>query len=149
MVKPETGQANFSEKTIRPGGGWVRRIQIDETFRQFQSRLEAVGKPRLDAFADDQPVDDDLDVVLVLLVERGGVLDVVKGAVDPDPGEAGLLPLGELLPILALAAADDRGEEVEPGAFGQRHRPVDHLRHGLGRDRLAGGGAVGHSDARP
>ena len=51
--------------------------------------------------------------------------------------------------ILALAAADDRGEQVEAGAFGQRHDPVDHLADGLGGDGEAGGGAVGHSDARP
>src|SRR4051812_26505495 len=25
MVKPETGQANFSEKTMRPSGAWVAR----------------------------------------------------------------------------------------------------------------------------
>ena len=59
----------------------------------------------------DEAVDHHLDVVLVLLVERGGVVDLVQLAVDADAGEAGLLPLGELLAILALAAAHDGGEQ--------------------------------------
>ena len=86
---------------------------------------------------------------LYLLVERGGFLDVVEFAVDADAGEAGLLPLGELLAILALAAADDGGEEVVAAAFGQGHDAVDHLADLLRLDRQAGGGGIRHADARP
>ena len=38
---------------------------------------------------------------------------------------------------------------IEPRALGQRHRPVDHLADRLRRDRLAGGGRVGHADPGP
>ena len=100
----------------------VGRVEIGEALGELERGLEAVGEARLDAFADDDAVDHHLDVVLVLLVERGGFLDGVELAVDADAGEAGLLPLGELLAILALAAADDRGEQVVAAAFGQRHR---------------------------
>ncbi len=99
--------------------------------------------------ADDDAVDHHLDVVLVLLVERRRVLDRIMDAVDADPLEAGLLPLGELLPVLALAAADDRREQVMAAALGQGHHPVDHLADLLRLDRQAGGGRVGHADAGP
>ena len=103
MVKPETGQANFSEKMMRPAGAWVGehlalggllerrgdagalaagagrggvgRVEIGQPLGQLQRGLEAVGEAGLDAFADDDAVDHHLDVVLVFLVERGGVLD--------------------------------------------------------------------------
>ena len=113
------------------GAGRVLRriggVEIGEAFGELERGLEAVGEARLDAFADDDAVDHDLDVVLVFLVERGGVLDRVELAVDADAGEARLLPLGELLAILALAAADDGGEQIVAAALGQRHHAVDHL----------------------
>ena len=97
--------------------------RIGEALGELERLLEAVGEARLDAFADDDAVDHHLDVVLVLLVERGRVLDRVELAVDADAGEARLLPFGELLAVLALAAADDRGEQVMAAAFGQRPSP--------------------------
>ncbi len=87
--------------------------------------------------------------MLVFLVERGGVLDGVELAVDADAGEARLLPFGEFLAILALAAANDRREQVVTAAFGEGHHAVDHLADLLGLDREAGGGRVGDADARP
>jgi hypothetical protein len=175
MVKPETGQANFSEKSDAAGGrsrrwrasarrfrGRARRgarcrrgprrvggVEIGQALGELERGLEAVGEARLDAFADDDAVDHHLDVVLVFLVERRRVLDRVELAVDADAGEAGLLPLGELLAILALAAAHDRGEQIMARAFGQRHHAVDHLADLLRLDRQAGGGRIGHADARP
>ncbi len=146
MVKPETGQANFSEKSDAAGSseveleafalgsglerccnaralaagrvGHIRRVEIGQPLGQLQRRLEAVRQPRLDPFADDDPVDHHLDVVLVLLVERRRLLDRVELAVDADAGEAGLLPFGQLLAIFALAAADDGGEQIVARSFG-------------------------------
>ena len=95
MVKPETGQANFSREDDAAGGGRspllrlvgalrrpsrrpgtaVGEVEIGQAVGELERGLEAVGEARLDAVADDDAVDHDLDVVLVLLVERGGVLD--------------------------------------------------------------------------
>ena len=61
-----------------PCEGWVGGVEEGEPFGELERGLEAVGEARLDAFADDDAVDDDLDVMLVLLVERGGVLDRVE-----------------------------------------------------------------------
>ena len=79
------------------------------------------------AFAHDQPVDDNLDVMLVFLVELRRFLDIVKLAIDPDAGKARLLPLEQFLAIFALAATHDRREQEEAGFLGQGHHPVDHL----------------------
>ena len=131
------------------GGGRIGGVEIGEAFGKFQRRFKAVGEARLDAVADGDAVDDDLDVMLVFLVERRRGVDVVEFAVDADAGEAGLLPFGQLLAILALAAANDGGEEIVARAFGQGHDPVDHLADLLRLDRQAGGGRIGYPDPRP
>jgi len=141
MVKPETGQANFSEKVILPSRereGSVGEFGDGEAFGELQRRLEAFGEAGFEALAHHNPVDHHVDVVLVLLVERRGGVDVVEFAVDLDAGEAVFLQLQQFLAILALAAADDGGKQIEAGALGQRHDAVDHLADGLGADRQAG-----------
>src|SRR3546814_18559736 len=81
--------------------------------------------------------------MLVFLVERGGLFNRVELAIDADAGEAGLLPLRQLLAVLALAAAYDRREKVEARALRQLHHAVDHP-----APRRRGDGEAGRSDAR-
>ena len=83
------------------------------------------------------------------LVERRHFGDLVELAVDFDALVALLHELGELLAVLAFAAAHDRREQIKPRAFRQSKNAVDHLRHGLALDRQAGRRRVGHADARP
>ena len=73
----------------------------------------------------------------------------MEAAVDFDALVALLHELGELLAVLALAAAHHGRQQIKPRALRERHDAVDHLRHGLALDRQAGGGRVGHADARP
>jgi len=127
----------------------IGEVHKGQPVGQAQRGLKTVGEPLLHAFAHHQPVDHDLDVMLELLVELGTVLDIVKFAVDPDPGEAGFLPFEQFLAIFALASAHHGGEQEEAGLFRQGHHPVDHLRHGLRGDRQAGGGRIGNAGARP
>ena len=167
MVKPETGQANFSEKVEALGGGLValpvglaggrgafgRRGVGEFRHRQpvgeLERLLERIRQPRGDVGPHHDAVDHDVDVVGEFLVERRRFGDLVERAVDFDALVALLHELGELLAVLALAAAHDRREEIKPRAFRQRHDAVDHLRHGLALDRQAGGRRIGHADARP
>ena len=65
------------------------------------------------------------------------------------PLEAALHEFGDLLAVLALAAADDRREQIEPRALGQREHAVDHLADRLALDRQAGRRRIGNADARP
>ncbi len=83
------------------------------------------------------------------LVEGGGFRQLVEGAVDLDPLESLLEVFGEFLAVLALAAAHDRRQQIEPGALGQRQHAVDHLRDDLALDRQTRRGRVGHADPRP
>ena len=71
------------------------------------------------------------------LVERRRLGELVERAVDLDALEALLEVLGELLAVLALAAAHDRRQQIEPRALGQRQHAVDHLRRRSG-SRSAG-----------
>ena len=108
MVKPETGQANFSENRMRScvsffdlltdssavssaGSGLVCELRDGEAIGQLQRRLQRIRQPRRDVGAHDDAVHDDVDVVLVFLVERRHVRDLVEDAIDLDPLEALLL----------------------------------------------------------
>src|SRR5208282_1082749 len=56
---------------------------------------------------------------------------------------------GELLAVLALAAAHDWRQEVETSTRWERQDAVDHLRDGLALDRQTRGRRIGHADPRP
>ncbi len=116
----------------------VDEVDEDETVGQPQRRLDRVGEPLLGARSGGQPVDHDLDGVLLLLVH----LDLLVGqrvdpAIDPDPGKPLGLQVDEQLGVLALAAAHDRRQHLEPGALAQLEQPVDDLLRGLAGDRAA------------
>ena len=96
-----------------------------------------LGQPLLDAGAQHEAVDDDLDVVLdvALQPDLGGQLPHL--AVDPGPDVALRGEVGEQGVVLALAAAHDGRQHLEPGAFGQRQDPVDDLLGGLALDQAS------------
>ena len=125
----------------------IRVVDHHEAVRMAERRLDALGEPLLEARRQHQAVDHQLDVVLDLLVELGDLIQLVQPAVDLDPLKALALELGQLLAVLALAAAHDRRQQVEPGTLGQGHDAIDHLRDRLALDRQAGGGRVGDADA--
>ena len=153
MVKPETGQANFDENRMRrgppPSAGASANSTIARPSAQLERGLETFGQPARQVGAHDQPVDDDFDVVLHLLVERRRVGDFVEFAIDLKPLEAALHVVRDLLAVLALAAADHRRVEIEPRALRQRQHAVDHLADRLAFDRQAGRRRIGDADARP
>ena len=98
--------------------------------------------------ADDEAVDDDLDRVALVLVEGRRVGEVVHLAVDADADEA--LAAGALEdPIaLGLAVLDQRPEDEQPRAFGQRQDLVDDLLDRLALDLAAARRAVRVADPR-
>ena len=126
----------------------IRKLRNRNPVRQLQRRLEAVGEPGGDVLPDDDAVHHHVDVVLVFLVELGRLADLIELAVDLDALEALLLQLGQLLAVLALAPAHDRGQQIEPRPLRQRQHAVHHLRDRLALDRQTGGRRVGHADAR-
>jgi hypothetical protein len=87
IVKPETGQANFSEKTIRScvslppfatarrpsraAGSGLSANSAMAARRQAQRGLKLSARRVAMSIAHDDPVHHHVDVVLELLVERG------------------------------------------------------------------------------
>ena len=122
-------------------------LHLGHAVGQLQRGLERVGEAPLDAVAPHEPVDDDLDRVLLV----AGQLDLVGGlvdlAVDPGPGEALGGQVGEQRLVGALAAPHHGRQHLEAGAVGQLHDAVDDLLGRLPGDLGAALGAVGHADA--
>ncbi len=98
--------------------------------------------------AHDQPVDDDLDRVPLVLVEALDLVEVELLPVHADAHEA--LPANGLEDALALRLAipDQRAEDQQPRAVGQRQDAVDDLLHALPGDLAAAHRAMRVADAR-
>ncbi len=109
-----------------------------DSLGEIEGRLERIGEPVAEIGGDDDPIDDDRDVVLQVLVERPDLVELQHLAVDLDPLKAALPQIDEFLAVFALAPARDRGEQIEPRSLRHRHDPVDHLRDGLADDRQSG-----------
>ena len=112
-------------------------------------RLDGVGEAAGEVGLHDQPVDDDLDVVLLVFVERDLLRQIVQAAVDAGADKPRPLGVLEHLDMLALLAVDHRGQNLKFGALRQLHHPVDDLVDGLLADLLAALGAVGHAHPGP
>ena len=121
-------------------------LDLGHALGQPQRRLQGVGQPPLDARPLDQPVDDDLDGVLLVAGQLGWAGQLVDLAVDAGPHEA---LAGQLLQqplVLALPAPHHRRQHLEAGAVGQVHDAVDDLLGGLAGDWPSTHRAVGLSD---
>ena len=140
---------------VRVGLRQVDEVEDDDAAREAERGLDRVGQPPPGGVLHRETVDDHLDLVLLLLLQRrqapGVARDLVQaddGAVHPRPR----VPLGlqflEQLGVLALAAADDRGEHLEPDALLQLEHPVHDLLRGLPGDRPAADRAVRLADPR-
>ncbi len=115
---------------------------------QPQRGLEALGQPLLDVGAHLDPVDDDVDVVLLGLLQLGQVVELVHRAVDAEAHVALRLHLGEHVDELALAVARHRRQDHQARVFRQGQHRVDHLRDGLRVQRDVVDRAVGRAGAR-
>ena len=87
--------------------------------------------------------------MLVLLVENDVLLQQAELVVDLHAREALAAQLGELLAVLALAAAHDRRQDHEALAVVEPHDLIDDLLGRLGRDRPPAVEAVWLADPRP
>ena len=131
--------------------GQVDEVEHDHAAGQGKRGLHRVRQPAPGRLLHGQPVDDHLNVVLLVLLQRrqlapralrGNAVQPDHNSVDPGPGVALGLQLAEHLHVLALAAADHRRQDLEPGALLKLHHPVDDLLRALPRDRPAADRAV-------
>ncbi len=136
----------------RPPRLWPREVDevdLDEPVGEPERRLERVGQPAEDVGTGHESVDDDGDVVLVLLLQRGRIAQLDLFAVDERARVAAGRELFEQVDELALLLRDDRAEDLVAGAGFELHELVGDLLHGLPLDRLTADRAMRDADARP
>ncbi len=129
----------------------VDEVEDDHPAGQAERGLHRVGEPAPRRVLHGEPVDDHLDVVLLVLLQRGQLagqrlVEADDHAVHPGPGVALGLQLAQQLAVLALAPAHHRGEHLEPGAVLELEHPVHDLLRGLPGDRPAADRAVRLAD---
>ncbi len=137
---------------VRIGVGEIDEVEDDHAARQVQRGLYGVGQPTAGRVLDGEAVDDHLDVVLfVLLQRRQGtrrrLVEADHHPVYPSPRVALGLQFLEHFAVLALAAPDHGGQHLEPGALLQFEDAVHDLLRALPRDRAAAQRAVRLADA--
>mmetsp|Transcript_18094 Transcript_18094/g.27953 ORF Transcript_18094/g.27953 Transcript_18094/m.27953 type:complete len:451 (-) Transcript_18094:1723-3075(-) len=118
------------------------RFEHSDTIRQIKRGAQAVCQPRLKPVTHHDPVHHHIDVMAEFLVQRWRIVQLIERAVHLDPLKALLAQFGELFAVLALAVADDRGQQIGARALFHRHDPVDHVLHLLRLNGLAGGRGV-------
>jgi len=119
----------------------------DLALGEVEGPTDGVGEATLGVGADLEGVDEDLDRVLAVLLERDVVLEVAEGAVNAGPEEALLAQALEKALVLALAALDDGGQDADLGPGEVDGDALENLLGRLGRDDPAAARAVGRADA--
>ena len=89
--------------------------------------FEGISESSLQVRPNSEPVDDNLDCVLFVLVEIRGGIQICNNAVDTSPYEALRRELFKQVQVLALALPNDRCKQIDPGVFWQIHDLINHL----------------------
>ena len=82
----------------------------------FQRVGEALAE--LLAGADDEPVNDQLDGMLLFLIKVGSIVQLIHFPVHANADEAAFAGLLQQLDMLALSCADDGGQHLHPRSLG-------------------------------
>ena len=125
----------------------VQAVDHDEAVRERDRRLDRLRQTRAQVGLHHQPVDNDLDRVLELLVEDDLLLEQALLAVHLHAREAVPPQLLEDVAVLALAVADDRCVDRESRPLREPEHLVDDRLDRLARDRPAADRAVRPPDA--
>ena len=118
----------------------IHAVDDDQAVGETQRGLDGVGQALAHPVAHDEAVDNDLDGVLELFLQLGGIFKAHHLTVDDRAGVALRTKLVDEVLVLALASAHDRGEDLEARALVHRAHAIDDL---LGRLRLDAGPALG------
>ncbi len=147
----------LAEEAVRPAGALIGQVHEQRPVREAQGGLDGVRHPRGirslpvrvagSPVADHQPIDHDIDAVLVLLVEGDLLVEILQLPVHANADEPGLLRAGQHLLVLALAVAHERRHDHQPGVSREVVELVDDLLHRLPRDLAPADGAVHAADA--
>ncbi len=152
-VEREGARLQFGERDAAVRAGVEFRIglrlaadllHLEKALAFAERELDGVRQARPVA-GEDEAVDDDLDRVVALLVQRGQFVRRVDRPVDAHAGEAVALGRGQDVVVAALLAA--HGGSVEDDLAGrERLDGLDDLLGRLAVDFASADGAVGHGD---
>ena len=142
---PWSGHARFSENVSRLS---VDDVDHDEPLRERRRRLDRLCQPLPQIRLHHEPVDDDLDRVLELLVERDLLLEQTLLTVDLHAREAVAPELLEDVLELALSVAHDGRVDGELRPLVEAQHLLDDLVERLPGDRTPADRAVRPADAR-
>jgi hypothetical protein len=116
QVVVEAGQVlGVGALAVRVALGLVDEVEDDQPAAEPERGLDRVGQPALGGLLDGEAVDDHLDGVLLLLLERRRLGERVHDAVDPRARVALGLQVGEQVDVLALAGPHHRRQHLEAG----------------------------------
>ena len=118
-----------------------------QTAGEAEGGLRRVGQAAPRALLDPNPVDDDLDRMLFVLVQGNLFREIIDNSVCPYADIARALRILQDLAVLALFPAHHRRHQRNAGILGQLHQTVDDLVHGLLPDLSAALRAVRNADS--
>ena len=121
----------------------------NEAARKRRRGLARVRQAVDDVGAEDEAVDDGLDIVLFVLFERNFLAEVIHVPVGADADIARAARVLENFYMLALFPANDRRHDLHARALAQRHELVDDLVDGLLANFFSAVRTVRRADARP
>ena len=102
-----------------------------------------------DPLFDHQTVDDDLNVVFDVLLQRNGLREVIGDAVHPGSYIAALFGVFKNLLVFALSCPDNGGQNLNTGPLRKLQHLIGDLVDGLLADLPAAFGTVGDADVGP
>ena len=124
----------------------VEAVDDDDVVGQLQGGFDRLGETSLDARAHDQPIDDDLDRVVLLAIELDVVFEGLELAVDARLRVPALHQCGQLFLELALASPHQRRQDVDALVLGVGQHEIDDAFERLAGDLEAAIRAMRHAD---
>src|SRR4029453_11854069 len=92
----------------------VVRVDDNDVFGKMKRHLDRLGESALDSPPDDDPIDDDFNRVIAPTVQLDVVFESAELAVDPRFRETPPPQRGDLFLEFALAASNNRRQDVDP-----------------------------------
>ena len=127
---------------ILPCGGLVRLVQHKAALAITQGQLDRIRQTPPNALLVHQAVNHQVNGVLLVLVQRGHIVQRIKFAVDAHAGKTFSLELFELVLMRALLKFHQRSHDHKLGALRQGHDIANDFISGAGLDGPPALGAI-------
>ena len=114
----------------------------------LQGERHRLSEPAAGGLRWNQPIDNDVDRVFDLLLERRRILHPADGAVYAGACKPLADEISEQIAVLPLGVADERGQEHHPRTVPRREDPLHDLVPRLGLEHGVARRAVGRADPR-